>query len=98
MLLSGVWGDSPIRVPLTVPFPWQFSTRRLRTLAPVATPASRPLSTPAMWVPWLSHLLAWRMHHSFTPRPIASKQVCNTTASSPSHATPCALHQLNPTA
>lgn len=73
VLLCGPWGDSPMRVPLTVPFPWQFSTRRLRMLAPVATPASRPLSTPAVWVPWLSHLLAWPRHRGFTPRPVASK-------------------------
>ena len=38
----------PASAPETVPFPWQFSTRTLFTLAPRATPVSRPLTTPAM--------------------------------------------------
>lgn len=98
--LSRAWGDSPMRVPLMVPFPWQFSTRRLRTLAPAATPASRPLSTPAMWVPWLSHLLAWRRHRGFTPpAPLHPSRFATPQRPPhliPLHPTPCASHQLNP--
>lgn len=52
-------------------------------LVPLATPASRPLSTPATCVPWLSHLLAWHRHRSFMPQPVTPKQVYNPTASLP---------------
>lgn len=41
----------PAKAPDTVPLPWQFNTRTLFTLAPRATPESRPLTTPAMCVP-----------------------------------------------
>lgn len=41
---SGQRRHSPARTPLTVPLPWQLSTRRL---VPLATPASWLLTTPA---------------------------------------------------